>query len=285
MTKPDTTRRGESSALVTSLSLACLSLLSGCGGSSGGGGGGGNTNTEITVTSQNAATLASRALTVATISDSLPFTASRFGASSGEDVPCSTGTVDISASTGSSTDTVTTPSGNVITPPAAGDTVLDYESCEENGYTNTGRAAVGATGNSTRVRWLNVVMDHAMISASNVVGAAFFSNASGTLYLIDDLTVTQGNDSFYAIGQIDSLIGTRALRFDVQLRLPAGSAQVTTPQRLTGTAGMHFDGGEMLIAGDSSSVTVLPQGGGVYRLEIDTDGDDVADTIQDGVSL
>jgi len=285
MTERSTQRTRELTPLVSSLGVACLSLLGGCASESGGSGGGGTNTGPLAVTSQNAETLASAAIVVATIGDSLPFTASRYGASSGQGVPCDNGTLDISASTGSSTDTVTTPSGNVISPPAAGDTVLDYAACEESGYTNDGRAAVGASGNGSRVRWLNLRIEHTLIAPSNVVGAAIFSNAGQILYRIDDLTVTQGSSSFYAIGQIDSFDFARQLRFDVQLRFPDGSAQITSPQRLTGTQGMPFDGGELLIEGENSSVTVLPLGGGMYRLEIDTNGDDVADTVMDAVSL
>ncbi|MDH3452037.1 MAG: hypothetical protein OEN20_06420 [Gammaproteobacteria bacterium] len=280
------TKLHESPALVPSLGLACLSLLGGCGGSGGGGGSsGGDATGPIAVTSANAETLATAALDVAAIVDSLPASASRYGNSGGQ-VDCVPGSLEISTSAGDSSDTITTPSGNVISPPATGDTVLDYTDCLEAGYVKSGVAAVSDTGGGLRVRWMNMRLEHPLIDQSNVVGAAIFSNASGTIYRIDDLTVTQGSDSFYAVGQIDFLSSMpRELRFDVQLRFADGSAQVTAPQRLTGTAGMPFDGGELLIQGDSSSVTVMPQGGGFYRLEIDTDGVDPPEIIRDAVAL
>lgn len=279
----------ESPAVVTSLGLACLGLLAGCGGSGsggGGGGGGGSSTGPLTVSSGNAETLARAALEIAAIADSLPSSASRFGSSDGQ-VNCPPGTLDISTSGGGSTDTITTPSGNVISPPSAGDAVLEYENCLEGGYTKDGVAAVSNSGGGLRVRWMNLRLEHSLIDPSNVVGVATFSNAGGTIYRIDDLTVTQGSESFYAVGQIDvdTAISPRQVQFDVQMRFPSGSAQITAPVFLTGSQGMPFDTGEMLIEGNASSVTVVPQGGGFYRLEIDENGDDVADIVRDAVAL
>ena len=117
-----------------------------------------------------------------------------------------------------------------------------------------------------------------------MVGAAIFS-ATGQFYSSDGVAVTHGSNSYYASGMIDYFLNPRRLRFDVQLKFEDGDAQITTPQRLTSAPGMHFDSGEMLIQGDDSSVTVIPQGSGLYRLEIDTDGDDVADEIRDAVAF
>lgn len=276
----------ESPALVSSLGLACLGLLGGCGGSGGGGGGSGSSDTgPIAVTSANAETLATAALEVATISESLLSSAGHFGANTGGPVACDAGTRDITPSGSGSNDTITTPSGNVIAPPNPGDTVVDYADCLEDGYVKSGREAISSTGGGSRVRWMNVSLDHPEMQASNVVGAAIFSNASDLVYRIDDLTVTRSGSAFYAIGQVDTFSFARQLRFDVQLRFAGGHAQVTAPQRLTGVRGMPFDGGELLIEGDDSWVKVIPQGGGLYRLEIDADGDDVAETIRDGVTL
>lgn len=273
-----------SPAVVSSLSLACLGLLAGCGGSSGGGGGsGGGDAGPIEVTAQNAESLARAALEIAVIADSLPASASRYGNAGGQ-INCGPGTLDISAVTGDPIDTGTSPSGNPIAPPPTGSTLLEYDECLEDGYEKSGTAGVSATGGGQRVQWMNVSLEHALIQPSNVVGAAIFSAAS-QLYNIDGLTNTQGNETYYAAGTIDYFLNPRRVRFDVQLKFDEGDAQVTTRERMTGAAGSHFDGGEMLISGDDSSVTVIPLGGGLYRLEIDVDGDDAADTVRDAVSL
>ncbi|MDH3714997.1 MAG: hypothetical protein OET44_14265 [Gammaproteobacteria bacterium] len=278
----------QSPAVVSSLGLACLGLLAGCGGASGGdngGGGGGTTTGPLAVTSGNAQTLAKAALTVAVIGESLLSSSGHYGVNTGGPAPCDSGVLTVTPTGSGSTDTITTPSGNVISPPATSDTVVDYTDCLEDGYTKSGREAVGSTGGGSRVRWMNVGLEHLLIDDSSVVGAAIYTIAGDIVYRIDDLTVTQGSSSFYAVGQIDTFSFSRQLRFDVQLRFPNGSAQVTAPQRLTGVRGEHFDGGEMLIEGAASSVTVVPQGGGFYRLEIDENGDDIADAIVDAVAL
>ena len=148
----------ESPLLVSTLGLACLSLLSGCGGSSSGGGGGsgGSDDGPISITSANAQTLAAAALEVATIADSLPSSASHIG-NAGGSVNCAPGTLEISASSGGSNDTITTPSGNVIAPPSPGDTVLDYDQCAEDGYEKSGRAAGNQMKRSPSLRrcWID----------------------------------------------------------------------------------------------------------------------------------
>ncbi len=276
----------ESPALVSSLSIACLGLLGGCGGSSGGGGGSSDNDTgPIAVTSANAESLAMAALEVATIAESLMSSSGHYGNNTGGPIACDAGTLDITPTGTGSNDTITTPSGNVIAPPNASDTVVDYESCLEDGYVKSGREAIASTGSGPRVRWMSMELDHSLIQSSNVVGAAIFSNASDIVYRIDDLTVTQGSSSFYARGQIDTFSFSRQLRFDVLLRFPAGEAQVTAPERLTGVRGMPFDGGRLLIEGDDSSVAVVPEGGGFYQLEIDADGDGTPETIRSGVAL
>lgn len=276
----------ESPAIVSSLGLACLGLLGGCGGAGGGGGGsGGNDDGPIAITSTNAQTLAKAALAVAAIADSLPSSASRSGGS-GATIDCAPGTLEITTSGGEPV-TITTPSGNAVSSPSVGDTMLDYEDCLEDDYVKSGLASVVSSGGGQRVRWMNLSLEHSttLTIPSSIVGAANYNTGADTIYRIDDLTATQGSSSFYATGQIDSFQMPRALRFDLLLRFPSGEAQVTSPIRLSGLRGMHFDGGEMLIEGDDSTVTVLPQGGGLYRLEIDADGDAIAETIQDAVAL
>ena len=282
------TKPYQSPAVVSSLGLACLGLLGGCGGSGGGGGGGsaGTNTSPISVTAANSETLAKAALAVAAIADSLPSSASRSGGSAAT-IDCQPGTLVITTSGGEPV-TLTTPSGNEITAPGVGDTVLDYDECEEDDYTKSGLASVVSAGGGQRVRWLNLSLEHptTLTVTSSVVGAAIYIAGAETIYRIDDLTVTQGS-SFYAVGQIDSFQMPRALRFDLQLRFSGGSAQVTSPTRLTGLPGAHFDGvqGELLIEGDDSSVKVEPLGGGFYRLEIDENGDGDPETVRDAVAL
>ena len=108
--------------------------------------------------------------------------------------------------------------------------------------------------------------------------------------ILDGFTVTQGSTAFYALGAIDSFGFGRQFRFDLQLRITdgnsTGAVQVSNTDRLSGPANAPFDSGTLVITGaGNSAVTAEALGSGVYRLEVDTNGDGNVDRVFDGVTF